>query len=73
MQFYAIQVTCSECDHTFLVGGSSLNDLSTWRQSSMQCQRCGAEAPARTGTVVRLGSVSGKRGIDRPLTGMAGY
>ena len=73
MQFYAIQVTCSECEHTFLIGGSSLNDLSKWRQSSMQCQRCGAEAPANTGTVVRLGAGSGNGRIGRPLSGMAGY
>jgi hypothetical protein len=73
MQFYAIQVSCSECDHRFLVGGSSLNDLTKWRQSSIECKRCGAETPARNGTVVKLGSVPGNKTGGRPLSGVAGY
>lgn len=56
MHFYALRIVCQRCASVFLVGGSAENDLTLWRDSVVECQRCGAETAAAGGEAVSLAS-----------------
>jgi RNase P subunit RPR2 len=54
MHFYALQVSCKRCKRSFLVGGSSRNNLTKWRERFVECRNCGAGLRAHGGTAVAL-------------------
>jgi hypothetical protein len=56
MRFYALRIVCQHCASVFVVGGSAANDLTLWRESVVECQRCGAKTAAAGGEAVSLAS-----------------
>jgi hypothetical protein len=65
MHFYALQVTCETCKSPFLVGGSPENDLGAWRNTVVECLKCGTAFPASAGEVVDLTSSSSAIDVRR--------
>jgi len=57
MTFYSLRVVCRECGGASLLGGGAEHDLTTWRRSTVQCTRCGAETSASDAEVVDLRTV----------------
>ena len=54
MHFYALQIVCRKCGAASLLGGGAEYDLTRWRDSLMECRRCGAETSATDAQAVDL-------------------
>jgi hypothetical protein len=52
MSFYALRIACPDCRTTFVIGGSSAQDLTHWRRLTVACPRCAAEVPAQDARAV---------------------
>jgi hypothetical protein len=62
MRFYALRVFCPSCGTSFVIGGSTQTDLSSWRRLTVECARCAAEVPAAIGETVNLEAPSATTG-----------
>jgi len=54
MTFYALRILCRSCGASFLIGGSTANDLTRWRGVQVACSRCSAESSTAGAEAVTL-------------------
>jgi predicted Zn finger-like uncharacterized protein len=54
MHFYALRVRCPNCGNQFLIGGSTLGDLTLWRRLTVECSRCSSATSAARGEPIDL-------------------
>jgi predicted Zn finger-like uncharacterized protein len=54
MHFYALRVRCPNCGNQFLIGGSTLGDLTLWRRLTVECSRCSTATSAARGEPIDL-------------------